>query len=197
MDYKNIEYIVKKSKQGDEYYKEKLVEEFSPFIINFSRKTFIDGYDFYDIKNECFRILFKCIELYDLSKHRFVAYATNGIKQSIYDLIKKSKNRNKLNGGQCLIMDEQLENTIPLDSINIEDMMCEKSDYNSLSKAMNILDLDEKEFINSIYFENNSLRNYALNNNISYYTADKKKKTILNKMFLYISLNDHFISSNA
>lgn len=57
MNYDYIEDLVRKSKDGDEVSKEKLIEEFRPFIFNLSKRTFIPGYDFDDFKNECYRIL--------------------------------------------------------------------------------------------------------------------------------------------
>jgi DNA-directed RNA polymerase specialized sigma subunit len=92
MDFNEIEDLVADAKSQNQQSKERLVEEFKPFIINLSNKTFISGYDTKDIQNECYRILFKCVSVYKLEKHRFVAYATNGIKNSINDLIRKRVN---------------------------------------------------------------------------------------------------------
>ena len=74
MNYDYIEDLVIKSKSGDEVSKEKLIEEFRPFIFNLSKRTFIPGYDFDDFKHECYRILFKCISLYKTESHRFVRF---------------------------------------------------------------------------------------------------------------------------
>lgn len=81
MDYDYIEYLVRLSQTGYNHSKEKLIEEFRPFIINISKRTFINGYDFEDIVSEYYQILFKYISLYKAKTHRFVAYATNGIKK--------------------------------------------------------------------------------------------------------------------
>lgn len=81
MDFKEIECLVAGVKSQNELSKERLVEESKPFIINLSSKTFISGYDNQDIQNECFRILFKCVSLYKLERHRFVAYATKWNKK--------------------------------------------------------------------------------------------------------------------
>lgn len=95
MNYNHIENLVRLSKAGDKYSKEELVKEFKPFIINISKKTFINGYEFEDIMNECYKSLFQCISLYRTENHRFVAYATNGIKNNINDLIRKHIKNNK------------------------------------------------------------------------------------------------------
>ena len=96
MNYKYVENLVRLSKNGDMKSKERLLEEFKPFIINISKRTFIHGYEFEDIMNECYKILLKCISLYKLENHRFVAYATNGIKNNINDLIRNSIKNNKI-----------------------------------------------------------------------------------------------------
>ena len=62
--------------------------------INFS----ISEYDYDDFKNEFYRILFRCISLYKIEYHKFVAYATNGIKNSINDLIRSSIKTNDIHG---------------------------------------------------------------------------------------------------
>jgi hypothetical protein len=53
--------------------KEKLAQEFRPFLLNISKRTFIDGYEMHYIQNECYKPLFKCVSLYNLERHRFVA----------------------------------------------------------------------------------------------------------------------------
>ena len=55
MNYDYIENLVRLSKTGDNHSKEKLAEEFKPFIINISKRTFIHGYEFEDIMNECYK----------------------------------------------------------------------------------------------------------------------------------------------
>jgi len=57
------------------------------YTFNISKKTFIDGYEIHDIQNQCYETLFKCVSFYNLEKHRFVAYASNSIRNNINDLI--------------------------------------------------------------------------------------------------------------
>ena len=74
MDYDYVENLVKKSKANDKTAQEELLKEFEPFIINISSKVHLNGYDFDDIKSECYKSIAKCLLLYDENKHRFVAY---------------------------------------------------------------------------------------------------------------------------
>ena len=138
MDYNYIENLVRLSKAGDKYSKEKLIEEFRPFIINISKKTFIHGYEFEDIVNECYIALFKCISLYKIEMHRFVAYATNGIKNNINDLIRKNIKINKI-CGPSIVLDNYVEETFKADIPEITELLCDKYDCECLKLAMNKL----------------------------------------------------------
>lgn len=59
MDYNIIENLAIAAKQGNTKAKEALAAEFTPLILSLSRKSYINSYDFEDIKNECFKTLFK------------------------------------------------------------------------------------------------------------------------------------------
>ena len=188
MDFKEIEYLVASAKSNNKLSKENLAQEFRPFIINLSNRTFINGYDQQDIQNECYRILFKCVSVYDLSKHRFVAYATNGIKNSINDLIKKTKNRSSAEGSEALTLSDNLEHTLPSTDLSLEEMLCNKSEFELLRQAFDNLSEEEKELITFVYFKNNSLTNFAYWKNMCYSTANRKKRIILSKMKTYLYL---------
>lgn len=137
MNYTQIESLVKSSKQGNTNSKELLAEAFKPFILNISKRTFINGYDFYDIQNECFKILFHCLSLYNPETSKFVAYATNGIRKSLNDLIKKSKNRSHAEGHEALILCGCLEHVLPSEIPTTEEILCEKADYEIATSALN------------------------------------------------------------
>ncbi|GAA0077109.1 hypothetical protein UT300005_14870 [Clostridium sp. CTA-5] len=182
MNFKQIESLVSQAKDKNNLSKELLAKEFTPFILNLSKKTFIDGYDINDIQNECYRILFKCVEAYDIKKHRFVAYATIGIKNCINDLIKKGKNRSSSEGSEALILSDNLENVLTSDSPSLDEMFSNRSDYEELQKAVDTLNHEEKELILFVFFKNNSLRSYAYWKNMCYSTANYKKRALIQKL---------------
>lgn len=186
MNYDYIESLVRQSKDGDTNSKEKLLKEFKPFIINISKKTFIHGYECEDIINECYRILLKCISLYKIENHRFVAYATNGIKNSINDLIKRSLKSANISGSSALTIDNFVENTFKDNEPMIEDILCRRYDHDCLKYAMNCLDEDEMELIKHIFYKNMTLKSYADKKNICYSYAFKKKRHVLNKLLTQI-----------
>lgn len=186
MDFNEIEALVVAAKAENKLSKEKLAEEFKPFIINLSNKTFISGYDREDIQNECYRILFNCVSAYNLDRHRFVGYAMSGIRNSINDLIERSIKRSPAEGRESLILSDNLEHILPSQIDALDDMICNKTASKLLENAINNLSQEEKELIIFVYFKNSSLRTYAYWKNMCYSTASKKKQTILNKLKNYI-----------
>lgn len=187
MNYKYVENLVRLSKNGDMKSKEKLLEEFRPFIINISKRTFIHGYEFEDIMNECYKILLRCISLYKLENHRFVAYATNGIKNNINDLIRNSIKNNNISGNSTLTIDSFVEDTCKDDAPEIEDILCSQYDCDCLKYAMKFLTGEELNLIDHIFFNNKTLKSYAKEHNVSYSYAFKKKRYILDKLFMHIN----------
>lgn len=188
MDYECIEKLVNAAKAGDTKAKENLVMEFTPLINSISRRTFIHGYETCDIKSECFTTLFICISRYNTDSHRFVAYATNSIKNNINYLIRESIKRNKLDGFVTLSLDDKLIDFLPSAAYSIDEKLCCLDDYNDLSSAIkNNLTEEEKQLVSFLFFKENTLTNYAASNSISYVAASKRKKKVLNKLKKYIN----------
>ena len=188
MNYTQIESLVKLSKQGNPTSKELLAEAFKPFILCISKRTFINGYDFYDVQSECYKILFNCVTLYKPEKNRFVAYATSGIKKSLNDLIKKSKNRSHAEGHEALILCGYLEHLLPSEVPTTEEILCEKADYEIVLSALNKLPSKEKDLITYVFLENNTVRAYAALHNINYSTAIFIKNNALKILFEEIKI---------
>ncbi len=195
MDFDYIEALVNKCKNNDEAAKEKLASEFRPLIYNISKRTFIDGYNFHDIQQECYQSLFKSVSMYNLQKHRFVAYATSSIKNNINDLIKRTKSRSFTEGNDALSLHDNFEKDIPSQEISTEISLCELCDYEDLKLALKDLNEEELELINFVFFRNYTVRDYAYLRNMCYSTAIVKKKTILKKILNNISL--YYKTSNA
>lgn len=188
MNYDYIESLVIKSKDGDEESKEKLVNEFKPFIINLSKRTFIHGYEFQDIMNECYRILFKCVSYYKPATHRFVAYAINGIKNSINDLIEKNLSRSHLEGSSTLVL-ENVQNTIESNNLPVDYNLLKELDLTLLRNALNKLTEEELELINYVFLQGNTVKKYATLKGIPYSTVINQKDFILDKIFMLINIS--------
>lgn len=187
MDYEYIENLVSDSKSGNEKAKEALALEFTPLINSICRRTFIYGYERSDIRNECFTTLFYCIYKYRLEAHRFIAYATNAIKNNINDLIKKTVKQNGLNNFlTCSLYDNALD-FLPSNENSLEENLCLLNGYDELSFVINNkLNPEEKQLILFLFFNENTLTNYAHCKKISYVAASKRKKKVLNKLKLNI-----------
>ena len=182
MDFNYIEVLVTKCKDNDEEAKEKLAEEFRTLIYNISKRTFIDGYNAHDIMQECYQSLFKSVYMYNLEKHRFVAYATNAIKNNMSDLIKRIKTRRSTEGSDALSLHDNFESNLPSEEISTEVSLCEMCDYEDLRLALDNLTREEKEFIDFVFFKNYTVLDYSHLKNMCYSTAILKKNTILKKI---------------
>ncbi|AQR96110.1 sigma-70 family RNA polymerase sigma factor [Clostridium saccharoperbutylacetonicum] len=189
MDFDYIEALVTQCRNNDEEAKEKLAAEFKPLICNISKRTFIDGYNNLDLQQECYQSLFKSVSMYNLEKHRFVAYATNAIKNNMNDLIKRIKNRNSTEGNNALSLHDNFQKDIPSEEISTEASLCDLCDYEELRLALKSLNQDEIEFIDFIFYRNNTIKDYAYYKNLRYSTALFKKNSILKKILNLISMN--------
>ena len=196
MNFEYIEELVTNCKNGDALSKENLAGEFRPLIFNISKRTFIDGYEIQDIQNQCYETLFKCVCLYNLEKHRFVAYATNSIKNNMNDLIKRIKIRSATEGNDALSLHDDVEKDLPDMDINLEDLSCEECDYEELRSALNNLTEEEKQLIDFIFYKNNTVQTYAYYKNLCYSTANLKKKVTLKKILNYMNLHYNQIEYN-
>jgi RNA polymerase sigma factor (sigma-70 family) len=181
MNYDEIENLVHLSKTGDTNAKETLIWEFTPLISNLSRKSFIDSYEVADIRNECFKTLFKCVRLYNSDKHRFVGYATNAIKNSINHLIRVSIRRNKTEGREAFILDGKMENILYYNE-GTDTILLSELYQPSLKAALESLALKEQDLVNFVYFKKYSLRRYSEFKGISYSTVVNRKGRILRKL---------------
>ena len=147
MDFNEIESLVELAKANDKNAKEELMVKFTPLILNLSKKCFVNSYEFSDIKNECYHTLFKCVSLYNLEKHRFVAYATKAIKNSVNLLIRVSIRRSQSDGPESFIIDGKLEHTLSSDLVEPGSFLLYKLHRTNLKLALETLNLDEKELV--------------------------------------------------
>ena len=194
MNFSKIENLVLLSKKGDTEAKEKLAEEFMPFILNLSKKSYVNGYEFEDLKNECYKTLFKCVQLYSVDRHRFVAYATNAIKNSINHLIRTSARRDASEGPKALTLSDNLEHVLCYDIDFVEDELCEKILKKELRTAIKSLTYEEKELIELVYYKKYSLKRYADYRGISYSRAVSIKVKLLNKLRVLLEKEDNIIT---
>ena len=180
MDYNEIESLVLKAKNNNEIAKEDIIEEFKPFIYNFCKRIHIPGYDKEDLHNECFQVLMKAIKMYEPKQHRFVAYGTNAIKNSIYSILRcrlnKEGNRNNEIFSFTTDLEEYYKDNNYIDPITNIDMKLQ------IEKAMNTLNANDRKLIEHLYFLDMPLRQYCKKYNLNYSASLKRKKEILSKL---------------
>lgn len=190
LDYDYIETLVKKSKDNDKIAQEKLIKEFEPFIINISSKTHLNGYDFDDIKSECYKSIAKCLLLYDKNRHRFVAYAINAIKNNLKDLIKTTYKKSSITSYNLIHLTDELQSVLKSNDVSLDEIIMNKLDCEILNSTLKSLAPEELELIDFIIIKGYSLKSYSILKNISYNKAYKNKQIILNKIYSRLISND-------
>lgn len=182
MDYKYIETLVKLAKEKDIKAQEILVEEFKPIIYGLTKKVFAPGYEREDLISESYRILFNCIAKYDTSKHRFVAYSINAIKNNFKYILRKSTQRDDHEGLLSGDISTDLEALLKPEECAYEKKESDIIDAQLIKHVFKELNKDELELVNLVVFEEHTVREYAAFKNLNYSTAVKKKKSALDKM---------------
>lgn len=191
MEYEYVETLVSDARSGKPIAKEKIISEFTPFIKNMAKKTIIPGYDYTDKENECIATLLICILKYNLGANRFAAYAMNSIQKNLISLIKRNRHATEYNGTSILSLDYSLENIIPSDLKPLDEKICLTDEYNDLNSAINTkLTDEEKNLVSFLYFNKNTLSNYAYHKKISYVTASKRKKKVLGKLKNFMNMEE-------
>lgn len=190
LDYDYIETLVKKSKDNDKTAQEELLKEFEPFIVNISSKTHLNGYDFDDIKSECYKSIAKCLLLYDKNRHRFVAYAINAIKNNLKDLIKTTYKKSSITSYNLIHLTDELQSILKSNDVSLDEIVMNKLDCEILNSTLKSLAPEELELIDFIIIKGYSLKSYSIFKNISYNKAYKHKQIILNKIYTQLVSND-------
>lgn len=193
MDYNHVENLVTRFIEEDDLEaKEELIKSFMPFIKKFSKSIFIYGYDKYDIENECYRALLRALTYYNSRSNTFVAFAIKSIKNSLYEILRKAKTREVAEGKETLIFTDALENTLISQELPIEEQLYKTLDNLILKEAIEKLPLNEKVFINYVFINGQTLKNYAKEYHISYKEALALRIRVLRKLKRIIGGTDGF-----
>jgi len=182
MDFNEIESLVELAKANNSKAKEELMVKFTPLILNLSKKCFVNSYEFADIKNECYHTLFKCVRLYNMDRHRFVAYATKAMKNSVNLLIRVSIRRNQSEGPAAFILDGKLENTLYSEFEDPNKFLLNKLHRTNLKLGVEALNLNEQELVNYIFYKEYSFKQYSRFKCIPYALVITMKNDILYKL---------------
>ena len=193
MDIDELEILVQKCKKGCTNSKEELLNAFKPLVLSLAKRTFIHGYTFQDIQDECYHSLLYCLNLYKTDSHSFVSYTSRTIKNNLNYLIKKGVKHEDSEGACALTLSDNMEHILPDNHIPFEDYVHLKNCYKELNEVIKSLNSDEKEMINFLYVQNRTLKCYSHLKNISYSSARYKQRKLLKK--LHHKMNEKHIYS--
>lgn len=196
MNFNQVETLALLCKKGDTRAKEELMLEFTPLILNLCKKSYVNSFEFEDIKNECYKTLFKCVRLYDPSKHRFVAYATNAIKNSVNYLIRTSIRREGGDGPNSLILDNKLEHILSYDISFIDDKLFHVFLNSKLNTVVSDLCEDERDLIIHVFYKKQTLKKYAQHRGIPYHNAINIKRSALNNLKRTLGEKENYLYLN-
>ena len=174
MNYDYIESLVIKSKDKEPEATNKLINEFTPYIINISKKTFIPSYTYEDILSECYTSLLVAIKRYNINRHRFVAYALTAIKNNLWLLAKRNK---KINLDYVDFINE-----IAADDIKIDDNLLNNEEADYLTSIISKLSPEEYTLYKYLFIDNKSIKEYTYINKLQYHTVYSMRKNLLYKI---------------
>ena len=127
----------------------------------------------------------KAIKLYNPEQHRFVAYGTNAIKNSIHSILRCHLNKEGNNGTDIYSfttdLEEYYKDTNYIDPISNIDTKLQ------IQKAMNKLNANDRKLIEHLYFMDMPLRQYCKKYNLNYSASLKKKREILKKLYCILN----------
>ncbi|WP_291578943.1 sigma-70 family RNA polymerase sigma factor, partial [Clostridium sp. UBA6640] len=179
--YNDLNELVVRAKDGDKVATESIVDRFRNYIKYFSRRIYVAGYEVGDLEQVGFHSLLKAIRACDLNKYSFTPYAIASIKNNYYALI-----RNKVKERYSLSLEEDHNGLKIIDvlnsSENIEEDYILKETIQQLKKAIDNLSPIEKEILESIFFEEKTIKQYAQEKNLKYHNVIYKKKSIISRL---------------
>ena len=190
MDYNYIESLLLSAKSGTNSSIEKLAKEFTPLIKSLSNKVYLSNYTKEDLEEECYVTLLKCIKSYNPESHRFVAYATNAIKNNLNYLIRKNLIHREITSQDSLTPTGSLDYINLSTNENIDDSILNSHTKRIILDAVQALTYEEKELFIYVQVRKNTLKSYAALKGMSCSTASKRKFAILKKISEYIEANN-------
>lgn len=175
MDYNKIETLLLQTQHGNLNSKEQLLQEFTPFIQNFTNKIYIHGYTKEDLQNECYLTLLNCINKYNPETHRFVGYATTAMKNSIHCILRKNLKHKSILGEDSLTFTGNLENLNIKAKEQIDSKIINQHTIKTILGIIPTLTIEQQEILAYVFLRHNTLTSYSQIKEIPYSTAAKRK----------------------
>jgi RNA polymerase sporulation-specific sigma factor len=179
-----MEELVENAKNHDKNAMEEIINKLTPYVIKMSYSTFIRGYEIEDLKQIGYISIIKAVNKYDFNKNdNFLSYAIMSIRNNyFYEIRKKVKENTDTSIDQTFENGIEFSEIIP-DSFNMAEEFLHKADLDRLSRALELLQLKERDLIIFIYKNGCSgIKKYAELNGINYQTCAKRKVAVIKKL---------------
>lgn len=177
-----------KAKNQDKAAKMEIIDKYYPLIVKEAKNVFLNGRTFEDIVQIGIINLLNAIEKFNISKgsDKFSSYALWAIKNGNRYLL-----RSEIRYNTEISVDKAYEgaetefiNTIEDENSNTENIYFTSVDNDNIYRALKLLDDEELELINFLYFDNikPNLSKYAKLKDKDYYYCVCLKNRALSKM---------------
>jgi RNA polymerase sporulation-specific sigma factor len=181
-----IEKLVFIAKDGNKEAMLKLYQEFIGFIKKNAKKYTIRNHEQCDLEQIAYLALDKAVKSYKLGSNTFISYLCITIENQFKQALRKTdkeKDDRSLNEPVNSSIDSATEF---IDSLlgteNIEEKILKAEQDKELQAALGKLNKLEKEFILSLYWENNTVASCAKAQDIHYSKAQREKNKILGNL---------------
>ena len=177
-----------KAKNNDDKAKLEIIEKYYPLIVKEAKSVFLNGRSFEDVVQIGIVNLLNALNKFDLSKghEKFSSYALWSIKNGYRYLL-----RSEIKYNTEISVDKAYDgaetefiNTIEDVNSNIEEIYLNSVDYNKIHESLKVLDLEERELIDFLYFDNlkPNLSKYSKFTNKDYYYCVCLRNRAFSKM---------------
>jgi len=189
MNYKELDELVAKGKEGDIVAIEELLNNYKYFIIKYASKVYINGYEMDDLIQIGNMSVMKSIGKYTPGKGNFTAYVTFAIKNNFNYLIRQRARENFTQSLETPVASGlEIKDLLP-DETSIEDDYVTKESYEILRNEVGNLSEKLRDVIEFVYLDNlGNLTTYAKTKNIKYTTAMKRKNLALDKLKAMVNI---------
>lgn len=190
MNYEQIETCVIGARSGNREELLKIFEQYKLFIFKTAGQFFVKDFGFEDMVQIGYVALIKAVGKYRTGSNTFSTYAYNAITNTMKQTARNnSKFRRQLSLNAMVDVSGNSQKEF-LDCVagqqNIEEEMLKSERTIDVRRAISKLNSDEIELINSLFYQQYSLRDYAQNSGLSYLQASRKKSKVFEKLSKYI-----------
>ncbi len=185
MDYESL---IIRAKEGQKSALEEIIKVYMPYIIKWSKRIYIKGYDEEDLIQLGYLVIMESLKTFDTTKGNFTKYITKIIDNKYKNLISKFENKTYEASLNYIInsTEESYEAYIAED-FSIEDDYIKEEELKELRIALDKLSPLLYDIIEHVYIKRQgTLKQYGEDKNIPYSTLKLWHKEALKKLRWYL-----------